>query len=106
MWTVSQEKDEVWDAEEGSTGAGRVEHQLPGRGQHKAVQRGKERSGKMMEQQTDNAQHSAKPKGVEPKRIFLNPVLSSSPSNVGSPQGSCCTSAKCKLQQGSVVTSK
>lgn len=39
MWTVSQEKDEVWDAGEGSTGTGRVEQQLPGCGQHRAVQR-------------------------------------------------------------------
>lgn len=66
MWTVSQEKDEVWDAREGSTGIGRVEQQLPGCGQHRAVQR----EGPLwekMEQQMGNAQNSAKPKGMEPK---------------------------------------
>lgn len=35
-----------------------------------AVQRGKDSSGKMMEQQRGNAQHSAKPKGVEPQKCF------------------------------------
>lgn len=90
MWTVSQEKDEVWDAGEGSTGAGRAEHQLPACGQHRAVQRRKDCRGKTMEQQKGNAQHSAKPKGEEPKRVLLKPGLSSSLAAARSPHGVSC----------------